>query len=104
MSVWEEDKLSYSGLKCNFHPRCFFCDLPMELFDIKLLHFSIEDGTSDENSNAIDVVVHCPECGYTDIFGVAISAKHWEKVRNKLLKGIEKNEFSHVVHEEEVPL
>lgn len=102
MSVWEEDKLSYSGLKCNFRPRCIWCDVPMELFDIKLLRFSTDDGTSDENSNAIDVVLYCFECGYSDIFGVAISPEHGKKMKNKILKGIKNKEFSHVVKEEKV--
>ena len=101
MSVWEEDKLSYSELKCNFHPRCIWCDVPMELFDIKLLRFSTDDATPNLNSNAIDVVLYCLGCGYTDVFGVAVSAKHGKKIKNKLLKGIENKEFSHVVYEEE---
>ena len=101
MSVWEEDKLSYSGLKCNFHPHCIWCKVPMELFDIKLLRFSTDDGTPNQNSNAIDVVLYCPECGHTHIFGVAISAEHWEKMKNKILKGIKDKEFNHVVYEEE---
>jgi len=100
MSVWEEDSTTFSGLKCNFHPSCPWCKLPMELFDIKLLNFSTDDGTPDKNSNAIDVVMYCSECGYIDIFGVAINAKHGKEMKNKLIKGIENKEFSHVVKEE----
>lgn len=100
MSVWGEDKLSYSELRCNFHPRCIWCDVPMELFDIKLLHFSTGDGTPDLNSNAIDVVMYCTKCGYIDVFGVAVSAEHGKRMKNKLLRGIENKEFNHVVKEE----
>lgn len=100
MSVWEEDELSYSGLKCNFHPHCIWCDIPMKLFDIKLLHFPTNDGTPNWNSNAIDVVMYCPECGYIDVFGVAISAKHGKEVKDKFIKGIKEKIFSHVVYEE----
>ena len=100
MSVWEEDELSYSELRCNFHPHCIWCNIPMELFDIKLLRFSTYDGTPDENSNAIDVVLYCPECGHPDVFGVAISAEHGERIKNKLLKGIKDKVFTHVVKEE----
>lgn len=101
MSVWEEDKSSYSGLKCNFRPHCIWCDIPMELFDIKLLHFSTADGTLDKNSNAIDVVLYCPGCGWTDVFGVAVSAEHGKKLKDKFIRGIERKKFSHVVLEEE---
>ena len=74
----------------------------MVLFDFKLLRFSTDDGTPDENSNAIDVVMYCPECGYAHVFGVAISARHWKEMRDKLLKGIENKEFSRVVQEETI--
>jgi hypothetical protein len=100
MSVWEEDPTTFSGLKCNFHPHCPWCKLPMELFDIKLLHFSINDGTPDLNSNAIDVNLYCLKCGYKDVFGVAISVEHGKRMKDTLLKGIENKEFNHVVHEE----
>ena len=99
MSVWEEDDSAYSGLKCNFRPHCPWCNIPMSLFDIKSLHFSIPDGKPGANSNAIDVVMRCPECGYYDIFGVAVKDKHREALRQKVDKGIENKEFSHVAVE-----
>lgn len=101
MSVWSESKDSYSGLQCNFKPHCIWCDLPMKLFDIKLLKFSIPDGTEDKNSNAIDVVMWCEECGFTDVFGVAVSPEHRQRIEDKILKGIDEKEFSHVVIEKE---
>lgn len=101
MSVWEEDSTTYSGLKCNFHPLCIWCKLPMELFDIKLLKFALDNSKSIErNSNAIDVVMFCPHCGYADTFGVAVSAEHGKKIKDKILKGIEEKTFTHVVSEE----
>jgi len=86
MPVWEEDPETFMGLKCNFHPHCIFCKAPMELFDTKLLNFSLNDGTPDRNSHAIDVVVYCPECGLRTIFGVAISPEHAKKTLDNILE------------------
>ena len=101
MSVWEEDSTTYSGLKCSFHPHCIWCKSPMELFDIKLLNFSLDTTISTEKkSNAIDVVMFCLECGYADTFGVAVSAEHGQGMREKIIKGIKEKTFTHVVSEE----
>lgn len=101
MSVWEESKDSYSGLQCNFQPRCIWCDLPMQLFDIKLIQFLIPDGMQDRRGNAIDVVMWCENCGFTDVFGVAVSQKHRKKIEDKIIEGIKEKEFTHVVMEKE---
>lgn len=100
MSVWQEDETTYSGLKCNFHPHCIWCNLPMELFDIKLLDFPLDSTKSKEhNSHAIDVVMYCPGCGYNDVFGVAVDTKHWQGMKEKIDKGIKEKTFTHVALE-----
>ena len=73
----------------------------MDLFDMKLLKFAFDDTESTErSSNAIDVVMFCPECGFADTFGVAVSAKHGKRMRETIIKGIEERTFTHVVSEE----
>jgi poly(3-hydroxyalkanoate) synthetase len=51
-------------------------------FDIKLLNFSILD-SGEKNSYAIDVTTICHECGYHDIFGVAVSKEHGLDARER---------------------
>lgn len=60
---------------CPFHPRTL-----MYIKDCKLLNFSLRDDDVLD-SNALDVVLGCPECGYIDIFGIAVSKEYRAQVR-----------------------
>ena len=87
MAVWTETAETYSGLEANFTPTCLFHpEVPtvMELFDIKHLNFKLHPDKEDEPwSFATDVVVRCPHCGYEDIYGVAISPEHHDRMWKK---------------------
>lgn len=86
--MWEEVQDTFSGLQCNFIPKCPACntETPTTLFDIKNLSFNVNqvqvkrDGASFDprglDSHATDVAMMCMECGYHDIFGVAIEFDH----------------------------
>ncbi len=89
MSVWEEDNSAYVGLRCNRIPYCPICFMNgkknvMELWDAKLLHFSLSNQDTKTDSNAIDVVTYCRYCGYQDIYGVAVRKEHREKIKSKV--------------------
>lgn len=101
---WEEVPDTFSGLQCNFVIRCPMCrtETPMTLFDIKNLNFNVGDlkpiQDSEEfllhpkrtSSHAVDVAMMCMECGYHDIFGVAIgydhSVRNWQNVASEIEK------------------
>jgi len=85
MAVWTETEDTYSGLEANFSPTCFFHpDTEMYLWDIKHLNFKMHEDQEDEPwSFATDVVVHCPLCEYEDIYGVAISPEHHDRMWKK---------------------
>lgn len=96
---WEEDPTAFSGLQCNFELLCPFGHGHMDLFDVKFLNFDVgnPDKVHEDKDNflihpsktlshAVDVAMFCMDCGYHDIFGVAIDYNH--SLRNyKNLKG-----------------
>ena len=87
MAVWTETTETYSGLEGNFTPTCLFHpEVPtvMELFDIKHLNFKLHPDKEDEPwSFATDVVLHCPYCGMEEMYGVAMSKEHHNRMWKK---------------------
>ena len=97
MAVWEEDASVFSGLRANFEPICLYHPkkpLEMFVFDTKLLNFKLHSDRPEEPwSFATDVVLQCPYCGYQDVYGVAISPKHHDRMWKKIEFLIVKNAF-----------
>jgi uncharacterized Zn finger protein len=83
---WHDDDTALLGLKCDFHPRCKFCDTELKVFSTGLLDFALDKSKKKDRSHALDVNFMCPNCGYLDIFGVAISEKHWARILELLAK------------------
>ncbi len=82
MKYWEDGdfKGSKLGMTAKFVPTCpFHTNIGMILKNCKALHFSLR-GDDDWDSHALDVVMTCPECGYIDLFGVAISEEYHTKI------------------------
>jgi hypothetical protein len=98
MSVWEEDKSAYVGLRCERVPYCPICFMGgkkrvMTLWDAKLLHFYLWEGKSKTDSNAIDVVTYCRHDGYMDINGVAVRKEHREEIQRKIENDIKSGDL-----------
>ena len=87
MAVWTETVDTYSGLEANFTPTCLFHpEVPtvMYVWDIKHLNFKMHDDKKDEPwSFATDVVLHCPYCEMEEMYGVAMSPEHHDKMWKK---------------------
>ena len=90
--LWEEDPTAKMGLRCKIHPRCYFCDTPLQVFTTGLLDFALEREKQDKRSHAIDVDFMCPNCGYLDVFGVAITEAHWGRILQMLAEMTDKKE------------
>ena len=85
---WVVSDDTYMGLVAEFIPMCpYHEEEEMKFVESKLLKFALEY-EGDPDSHAVDVVVMCPECGYTDVFGVAISKEHWDKVQGKITESV----------------
>jgi hypothetical protein len=78
--LWAGDDESCVGLRCLFIPKCEFCGTSMIVWCCKPIKFKINDGGDTPNSHAVDVEMWCPECGYWEAFGVAVSKEHYEDV------------------------
>ena len=88
---WEEtNDDSFMDLQCNFPLYCPFHgeSTIMKLSDSKIFKFFLDADTTRDESHAIDVVVKCPDCGYQDIYGVAVSDKHYWRVYERIKKYI----------------
>jgi len=79
--LWGEDGTTISGLACLFQLLCKFDGTPMALGLYKPTKFAINDGTNEKNSHAIDVTLICPKCGFKEMYGVAISKKHYDDLQ-----------------------
>ena len=82
--LWAGDDGITTGLKCLFTPQCKFCDVGMQFWSVTPQKFAINDGTKEKKSHAMDIVIWCPECGYINIFGVAVSKEHYEFIQRRL--------------------
>ena len=108
MNYWTEgDWDSDLGVTCNFDPVCPFHEkkkTSMVVNNCKLLNFSLRED-EDWDSHALDVVFECPYCGYKDIFGVAISREHHQKVvayvNDQREKGIGEHEIFQAKRDQE---
>jgi len=88
MGLWEYDPIAKMGLRCKIHPKCFFCGSKFDLFSTKLIDFPLNSGSS--RGHAIDVVFMCPQCGYLDVFGVAIDKGHFDE-KQSMIHGMLEN-------------
>lgn len=82
-------------IKPNFKMTCLGCgDIGVSFFErqYQIMHFPIYmDKPTDYNSYAIDRIYCCNLCGWRMIFGIAISKKHFEDIRDYFdTKGINK--------------
>jgi len=87
MQYWEETTDdSFMDLRCNFPIICPFHGekTVMKLSDSKLFKFFLQADTSRDESHAIDVVCRCPDCGYMDIYGVAVSDEHYWRIYERI--------------------
>ena len=82
--LWAGDDKITTGLKCLFTPQCAFCDIGMQFWSVTPQKFSINDGTKEKKSHAMDIVLWCPECGHINLFGVAVSGDHYEYIQRRL--------------------
>ena len=82
--LWAGDEDVTTGLQCLFTPKCIHCDVAMEFWSAKMAKFAINDGTDEKNSHACDILMWCPQCGYINLFGVAVSKEHYEFVQRRL--------------------
>ena len=77
-------------LEADFEPECVYCHVSMETLTSTILKFPTDLRNIDNlDGHAVDVVVTCPSCGWTETFGVAIDKEHHQrlvKVRNKILE------------------
>ena len=79
--MWEiSDDHGQPEIICHMVPKCQFCDTPMEVWQIKRLHFDIVHGSGDKLGHAMDVILHCPNCHLECVFGVALSKSEYAKV------------------------
>lgn len=88
MTYWDEAD-TFMGLSCHFPMKCPMCQDTMNLDNAKLFKFFLPNVKRE--SYAIDVVMGCPSCGMTDIFGVAISQEHYIKTFKKIKGYLKKN-------------
>jgi hypothetical protein len=82
--LWGGDEEVTTGLKCLFTPQCKFCHVGMEYWQSVPQRFSINDGTGETNSHALDVLMWCPKCGHLNLFGVAVSKEHYEFIQRRV--------------------
>ena len=85
MQYWDEDKDPEitMGLRCNFPITCPFHGgkTIMGIHDAKVFKFFLDKEQLRPESHAIDVVMVCPECGYIEIYGVAVTDDHYWRVQ-----------------------
>ena len=92
MQYWEEtNDDSFMDLKCNFDFRCPFHgeESVMVIHDSKLFKFELDKDSGRDMSHAIDVVVRCPDCGYIDVYGVAVSNEHYGRIYERIERYID---------------
>ena len=82
--LWEEDEKYFLGFKSLFTPKCMICGTNMTLWKVYAQNFAINDGTDEKNSHALDIVLWCPECALTNIFGLAFSKEQYELIAERL--------------------
>ena len=82
--LWENDEKYVFGFRCLYTPKCKLCDSDLILWSASPQKFSINDGNDEKNSHSLDVVLWCPECGFTNLFGLAFSEEHYELVGNRI--------------------
>ena len=86
-TYWSEtNDDSFMDLQCNFDFTCPFHGegSTMVLHDSKLFKFNLDKDKERDLSHAIDVVVRCPDCGYIDIYGVAVSDEHYGRIYERI--------------------
>ena len=95
MTYWKEgdfdSRMGITGTfrnECSFHP-----GVGMIVKHCNVQAFSLRQ---DDNwdSRAVDVVFTCPECGYIDVFGVAISLEHYDKIQARLEEDSKKGMYN----------
>jgi len=83
MSMWvESDSMGSMFLKPIFTPECVICGGKMKRIVAKPVVFGLwdKDKTGNGDAHAIDTDFWCPEDGYVEQFGVAVSEEHYNKI------------------------
>ncbi len=59
---------------CSFIPACVFhAKTPLQLTNSSMIVFPVVDGHGAKTpGHAMDVTMRCPDCGYQEMFGVAL--------------------------------
>jgi len=88
MPTWTVKLADPIEINCSFQPRCaFHKDVLLELRGINPIMFPIYDNGHRTLAHAVDVSMTCPECGYAELFGVAVSDAEMEAIRGASKKG-----------------
>jgi len=74
MGAWEFTSGLLPELACSFKPTCLFCGAKLGVTKASMYHVQMSgQNDPDPQGRALDVNVRCPECGYVEVFGVAIT-------------------------------
>ncbi len=94
MATWTVKLTDPPEISCNFTPHCAFHGgdtrlLPMQLQPIM---FPVYGGADISLGHAVDFHVKCPDCGYREIFGVAVSEAEFDELMKCAKKNAEKTD------------
>ena len=84
--LWENDEKYVFGFRCSYTPKCKLCDSDLILWSASSQNFSINDGNDEKNSHSLDVVLWCPECGFTNLFGLAVSKEKYDLIKERIVQ------------------
>lgn len=85
MAKWVKDGVFFSP---NFKMVCLGCGDPAASFEetqYHIMHFPIHmDNLEEYSSYAMDRTFACKLCGWRIIYGIALSKKHFDEIRDYL--------------------
>ena len=75
-------------MACNFIPSCaFHPKTPLSLSMSLMAPVPVEWNGKKTAGYAMDLTMNCPDCGYREMFGVAIAESEWEWMRAAMKRG-----------------
>lgn len=75
-------------ISCAFQPTCVFHkDSHLAIKAMNPILFPIYSGGHITRAYAIDITMSCPECAYTEVFGVALSEEEMDAISKSSKKG-----------------
>ena len=92
------DNGTWANLEADFQPMCRYCKIPTECSHLKLFKFPLNEPDywerGEMNAHAVDVNTRCPQCGFKQMFGVAVEPEYWNKLCGKASREHEQMEES----------